>query len=212
MVGGINALLLNHDEIKIIGSLNFPIEHCLLCTQGTSYRDIKSVYSHYQALAQCSDFISELDLASHRYFDTAGAAKMISEKNLGSAAAIASQLAGDYYGLQVVKKNIENISHNRTRFIIIGKNKVSENPNCCSIVFSCKHSVGALGDLIKIFAKNKINLTRLESFYPGDGGLKFFADFQIPEQNQTMDKLFADFASSNQELKILGKYKEVEEK
>jgi len=212
VVGGINALLLGHDDIKIIGSLNFPVEHCLLCTAGASYRDIKCVYSHYQALAQCSNFISELNLTSHRYFDTAGAAKMISEKDLDSSAAIASQLAGEYYGLQVIKKNIENIAHNRTRFIVIGKNKVCENPNCCSIVFSCKHSVGALAELIKIFAQNKINLTRLESFYPGDGDLKFFADFQIPDQAQKMDKLFADFATSNQELKILGKYKEMVEK
>ncbi len=212
VVGGINALLLCHDQIKIIGSLNLPIEHCLLCPEGTNYRDIKCVYSHYQALAQCSNFISELNLASHRYFDTAGAAKMLSEKNLDSAAAIASGLAGEYYGLQVVKKNIENIPHNRTRFIVIGKNKKSDHPNCCSIVFSCKHSVGALGDLIKIFAKNKINLTRLESFYPGDGGLKFFADFQIPDEAEIMDKLFEDFAAKKQELKILGKYKELKEK
>ena len=212
VVGGINALLLGHDEIKIIGSINFPIEHCLLCTIGTSYRDIKCVYSHYQALAQCSNFISDLGLTSHRYYDTAGAAKMISEKNLDSGAAIASELAGEYYGLQIVKKNIENIAHNRTRFIIIGKNKKVENPNCCSIVFSCKHRVGALGELIQIFGRNKINLTRLESFYPGDGGLKFFADFQIPDEAEKMDTLFADFAASQQELKILGKYKELVEK
>ncbi len=212
VIGGVNALLLSHEDISIIGGMNFPVNHCLLCNQNANYRDLKNVYSHYQALAQCSDFIEDLELITHIYYDTAGAAKMISEKDPDSSAAIASELAAEFYGLKILKKNIANTPHNRTRFFIISKNEKPKTTNRCSIVFSCPHTVGSLGEIIKIFSDNKINLTRLESFYPGDGSLKFFTDFQLPENPEAFDKLLDILGEATIELKILGKYQEKEEK
>ena len=212
VIGGVNALLLSHEDISIVGGMSFPVRHCLLCNQNANYRDLKNVYSHYQALAQCSDFIEDLELITHIYYDTAGAAKMISEKDPVSSAAIASELAAEFYGLKIIKKNITNTPHNRTRFFIIAKNKEPKETNRCSIVFSCPHTVGSLGEIIKVFSTHKINLTRLESFYPGNGDLKFFADFELPENPEAFDKLMKILGKATIELKILGKYQEKEEK
>ena len=113
--------LIFHYRLNIYSEYFQKIEHNLLGLPGAKIKDIKNVYSHSQALSQCSKFIKENNLIEHVRADTAGSAKMISKNNKIEDGAIASTLSAETYGLNVIKKNIENEKGNLTRFLIMGK-------------------------------------------------------------------------------------------
>jgi len=118
---GIEYLIFKH-RLNIYKEHFQKIEHNLLGQPGAKLGDIKEVYSHAQGLSQCSKFIKENNLVEHIRADTAGSAKMISKTKDVNRAAIASSLSAQIYGLDIVKKNIENESGNLTRFLVMGKN------------------------------------------------------------------------------------------
>ena len=113
--------LLLKSSLKICGEAKIRIMHCLLAPPGTKIADIKEVYSHPQALAQCSNFLNSLNVESIPSYDTAGSAKTIMEKQICNAAAIASERAAQTYGLNILRRNIEDFSENYTRFFVIGR-------------------------------------------------------------------------------------------
>ena len=153
------------------------IEHNLLAVPGTKIPDIKNVYSHGQALSQCSNFIKSNNLNEHVRADTAGSAEMISRNKKKHEAAIASSLSAETYGLEIIQKNIENEKGNLTRFLVMGKNisqpEFGNGKYITSFLFKLKSKPAALYQSLGGFAINGVNLTKLQS-YPEKNTLHLF--------------------------------------
>ncbi len=207
-VDQVNDLLIEKD-LKIIAEINVPIHHCLLAPPETNYREIKSVYSHPQALSQCRGFISRNKLEPRQYYDTAGAAKMIAKDSPTTSAAIASKLCASIYSLEVLKENIEDHSSNTTRFVVISKNPAKEGGNKCSLVFSTAHKPGALFSVLKLFYEAKVNLTRIESrpIIKDPGKFAFLVDFEGMGSDQKISELLTKVEEETPTFKSLGFYK-----
>lgn len=208
IVGEVNSLLLKKD-LKVVDALDIAISHCLLMLPGTDYREIRNAYSHSQALSQCREFLSRNKLEPIPYYDTAGAARMISQKQLKGSAAIASRLSAKLYNLEIVKENTQDLDNNRTRFFIISKNDDRKNKGTkCSIVFSTEHKAGTLFSVLDQFAKAKINLTRIESVPSDPGEFAFFLDFQAEEGSPEVKAIFESLSKVTRNIKVLGFYNE----
>ena len=164
---GIEYLIFKH-RLNIYKEHFQKIEHNLLGQPGAKLKDIKEVYSHAQGLSQCSKFIKENNLAEHIRADTAGSAEMISKTKDIKQSAIASSLSAEIYGLEVVKKNIENESGNLTRFLVMGKNisqpEFKDKTYITSFLFKLKSKPAALYQSLGGFAINGVNLTKLQSY------------------------------------------------
>ncbi len=164
---GIEYLIFKH-RLNIYKEHFQKIEHNLLGQPGAKLKDIKEVYSHAQGLSQCSKFIKENNLAEHIRADTAGSAEMISKTKDVKQSAIASSLSAKIYGLEVIKKNIENESGNLTRFLVMGKNisqpEFKDKTYITSFLFKLKSKPAALYQSLGGFAINGVNLTKLQSY------------------------------------------------
>ena len=164
---GIEYLIFKH-RLNIYKEHFQKIEHNLLGQPGAKLKDIKEVYSHAQGLSQCSKFIKENNLAEHIRADTAGSAEMISNTKDVKQSAIASSLSAKIYGLEVIKKNIENESGNLTRFLVMGKNisqpEFKNKTYITSFLFKLKSKPAALYQSLGGFAINGVNLTKLQSY------------------------------------------------
>jgi len=208
----VNDLLVETDarKIKIVGEVKIPIHHCLLASPGTDYHEIKVVYSHPQALAQCRRFLAKYRLESRPYYDTAGAAMMLSKEKPRAAAAIASKLCAELYNLDVLFEDIEDNETNATRFLILSNEESNREGNKCSIVFSTEHKSGALFNILKIFSEAGLNLTRIESrpIRNDPGSYAFLLDFLGSDREE---KVIAALAKARKEtvvFKFLGCYNE----
>ena len=164
---GIEYLIFKH-RLNIYKEHFQKIEHNLLGQPGSKLKDIKEVYSHAQGLSQCSQFIKENNLIEHIRADTAGSAEMISKTEDTKKAAIASSLSAEIYGLEVIKKNIENENGNLTRFLVMGKNisqpEFKDKNYITSFLFKLKSKPAALYQSLGGFAINGVNLTKLQSY------------------------------------------------
>ena len=168
--GSIHAnfdLLLRYD-LHIIAEHEFRVEHYLLALPGVKREDIKKVMSHPQALAQCDNYLRDLGYTPTPTYDTAGSAKIIKEQNLLDCAAIASDLAGKTYGLDVVESNIEDHDNNFTRFLLLSRAPVSSliPPGMAaktSIVFVLPNLPGALYKAMACFSLRDIDFCKIES-------------------------------------------------
>ena len=164
---GIEYLIFKH-RLNIYMEYFQKIEHNLLGQPGAKINDIQEVYSHAQGLSQCSKFIIDNKLSEHIRADTAGSAEMISKTKNIKQAAIASSLSAKIYGLEVIKKNIENESGNLTRFLVMGKNisqpEFSNKKYITSFLFKLKSKPAALYQSLGGFAINGVNLTKLQSY------------------------------------------------
>jgi len=164
---GIEYLIFKH-RLNIYKEHFQKIEHNLLAQPGTKLKDIKEVYSHAQGLSQCSKFIKENNLSEHIRADTAGSAEMISKIKDKKQSAIASSLSAEIYGLEVIKKNIENEAGNLTRFLVMGKNifqpEFKDKTYITSFLFKLKSKPAALYQSLGGFAINGVNLTKLQSY------------------------------------------------
>ncbi|MYC96397.1 MAG: prephenate dehydratase [Caldilineaceae bacterium SB0661_bin_32] len=163
--GSINKasdLLLNHD-LRIQGEIMLRVQLNLLTVPGNGGK-IKQVRSHPQALSQCEGFLNRNCLEAVPWYNTAGSAKDLTacpEPNVG---VIASYLAAEIYGLEIVQRNIEDMSYNYTRFVVIGKGETGQTQNAkTSIVFTTPHNPDGLSTCIREFADRKIKLLRLVS-------------------------------------------------
>ena len=164
---GIEYLIFKH-RLNIYMEHFQKIEHNLLGLPGSKLKDIKEVYSHAQGLSQCSKFIKDNNLTEHIRADTAGSAEMISKNKNVKQAAIASSLSAKIYGLEVIKKNIENDNGNLTRFLVMGKNifqpEFKDKNYITSFLFKLKSKPAALYQSLGGFAINGVNLTKLQSY------------------------------------------------
>ena len=212
--GSINAVydLLLATKLSIVGEEVFPVQHCLLGIEKAPLSTIRRIYSHYQALAQCSDFLSRLkNCVQETYMDTAEAAKKISEDGDPEQAAIASEEAGRIYGLEVLKRNLANQRENYTRFVIIAPrpNQVDSRVPCkTSLVLSTGHHEGALLKALSILEHHKINLTKLES-RPMQGSpftYIFYLDFEGNTSDPKIQEALVGLSGATNYLRILGTY------
>ena len=164
---GIEYLIFKY-RLNIYSEYFQKIEHNLLSIPGAKLSDIKNVYSHSQALSQCSNFIKSQKFMEHVRADTAGSAEMVSKTKDKKNAAIASTLSAKTYGLSIIKKNIEDETGNLTRFLIMGK-KISQpefgnKKYITSFLFKLKSKPAALYQSLGGFAINGVNLTKLQSY------------------------------------------------
>ena len=147
------------------------MNHSLLAIEGASLRKIDTVYSHPQALGQCQKFLSRKQVKIVPYFDTAGAARFVAEKQSDSIAAIAGSHAGEEYGLNVLKSSIEDSKKNVTRIFVIEKmkklKKSTDGPlkstHKTSVVFALKNTPGCLHKCLSVFAIRDIDLSKIQS-------------------------------------------------
>jgi len=164
---GIEYLIFEY-RLNIYGEYFQKIEHNLLGLPGTEISEIKDVYSHSQALSQCSKFIKSNNLIEHVRADTAGSAEMVSNNKDKKMSAIASSLSAETYNLEIIKKNIENEKGNLTRFLIMGKNisqpEFTNKKYITSFLFKLKSKPAALYQSLGGFAINGVNLTKLQSY------------------------------------------------
>ena len=164
---GIEYLIFKH-RLNIYAEHFYRVEHYLLGLRGTKLKDIKNVYSHAQALSQCSEFIKKNNINENVRADTAGSAALISNNKNKNDAAISSKLSAEIYKLDVIASNIENEKGNVTRFLIMGKNvfqpEFGKDNYITSFLFKLKSKPAALYQSLGGFAINGVNLTKLQSY------------------------------------------------
>jgi len=208
--GSINQTydLLLETSLRIRGEAKVRVRHCLLVVPGTSIEELRVVYSHPQALAQCAGFLQKLGLETIPTYDTAGSAKMLAEKRL-KAGAIASERAAEIYGLTVLQKGIEDYPENFTRFFVLGRTGVPPTgKDRTSIVFATTHTPGSLHSALGELASRQINLTKIES-RPIRGTpweYNFFVDFEGHQYDTKVSEAIGALRKSTAMLKILGSY------
>lgn len=207
MVGPVNELLIN-TELNIVGAIEMPVHHSLLMVPGTDHREIREVYSHSQALAQCRRFLSRNNLVPVPFYDTAGAASMLAEKQPRGAACIAGKLAAELYNLEILKENIEDLNSNRTRFLLLSKTVPVDDGSKSTITFSTEHKAGTLFGVLELFARAGINLTRIESIPNEPGNYSFFLDFDGSVKDKTVVETLEKAEEQTSGFKVLGCYNE----
>ena len=206
---GIEYLIFEY-RLNIYAEYFQKIEHNLLSLPGAKISDIKEVYSHAQALSQCSKFIKSLNLIEHVRADTAGSAEMISTNNDRTKAAIASSLSATTYNLEIIEKNIENEKGNYTRFLIMGKNisqpKFGKKKYITSFLFKLKSKPAALYQSLGGFAINGVNLTKLQS-YPEKNTFDsyfFLCDLDGHIEDPKVQKSLEELGLHCQDFHVLG--------
>ena len=189
------------------------VSHNLLGIKNSKIQDIKTVRSHAQALSQCSKIILENNFKALVSADTAGSAKLISEKKDKREAAIASELAAKIYGLEILKRNVEDETGNVTRFFVMGKD--SEHPEylknkkyITSCIFKLKSIPAALYKALGGFATNNVNLCKLESFAVKNtfDQVQFYIEIESHIENSSLKKALEELGFHTQQLDILGVY------
>jgi len=206
-VDQVNRLLIN-TALNVVGAVELPIHLCLLALPGTDYREISDVYSHPQALAQCRRFLARNKLKPVQYYNTAGAAKMLTEKKLKGSAAIGSRLSAQLYDLEVIKEDIEDLDRNVTRFLVLSRDESREEGDKCSVIFSTEHKAGTLFRVLEVFARKDINLTRIESIPNEPGNYAFFLDFMGSNKDDKVVKALEEAEEITTDFKLMGCYKE----
>ena len=206
---GIEYLIFKY-RLNIYAEHFQKIEHNLLGQPGSSLSDIKDVFSHAQALSQCSNFITKNNLVEHIRADTAGSAETISKNKIKSEAAIASSLSAKIYKLKILAPNIENENGNTTRFLIMGKEVLQPNfgnkKYITSFLFKLKSKPAALYQSLGGFAINGVNLTKLQS-YPEQNSFEsyfFLCDLDGHIEDPKVQKSLEELGLHCQDFHVLG--------
>ena len=210
-VADIHYLLGGYD-LKIYSEHFQEINHHLMVKPGASLDTIKNVRSHSMAIGQCHAAIKKYNLDVIIMADTAGSAKFISEQGTMEDSAIASTLAADTYGLDIVDTNIQDMKSNTTRFLIMSKELQQERNENLSYLTSCIFEVksvpSALYKALGGFATNGVNLTKLESFIvDGDfNKAQFYIDLDGHAEDQSVKGALEELSFYTEKLKVLGVY------
>lgn len=203
--------LLPGSNTHIIGEYFLPIHFHLMAPKGAKIEGVKTVYSHVHALGQCRKVISELGLNAIVAADTAGSARMVSQKGDDSCAALAPKLAAELYELDILRENVEDADHNTTRFVVLSKTpEVPEQggPVMTSFVFQVRSIPAALYKAMGGFATNRVNMTKLES-YMLDGNFfatQFFAEVEGHPEDENVKLAFEELQFFCNKFDILGVY------
>ena len=206
---GIEYLIFKY-RLNIYSEYFQKIEHNLLAIKGSKISEIEHVYSHAQALSQCSKFIKSNNLIEHVRADTAGSAEMVSKSKDKKISAIASKLSAKTYNLEVIKENIENESGNLTRFLVMGKNILQptygKKKYITSFLFKLKSKPAALYQSLGGFAINGVNLTKLQSYPEKNTFDSFFflCDLDGHIEDPKVQKSLEELGLHCQDFHVLG--------
>jgi arogenate/prephenate dehydratase len=209
-----NYDLLVQNALTIVGEIELPVRHSLLALPGTRLEDLKHIYSHPQALAQCEHFLRSLTgveiVAS---YDTAGSAKMIREQHLAGVGAIASERAGAVFGLETLKAGIQDHDDNTTRFVVVTRAADAaafigdQAVNKTTIVFSLPNTPGALFKALSVFALREIDVTKIESRPTGrPWEYLFYLDLAIGQHELRCGRALSHLGEFAPSLTVLGSY------
>ena len=204
--------LLPQSGLFIVGEWFLPIRHQLMGPRGAKLSDIKTVESHVHAIGQCRNIIRKLGIKPIVASDTAGAARLIAERGDKSCAAIASRLAADIYGLDILAEDIEDETHNTTRFVILAREQLwaaqGSGPLVTTFVFRVRNLPAALYKAMGGFATNGVNMTKLES-YMVEGNFfatQFYADVDGHPDDRNLAYALEELKFFSKELRIVGVY------
>lgn len=204
--------LMPESGLHIIGEFFLPISHQLVAPRGATLETLKTVQSHVMALGQCRETLRNLGLKAVVGPDTAGSAREIAEANDITQGALASDLAAEIYGLDILKANVEDHAHNTTRFVIMSREDRRASANnglvVTTFVFKVRNVPAALYKAMGGFATNGVNMTKLES-YQLDGqffATQFYADVEGHPDDRSLTLALEELAFFSTELKILGVY------
>ena len=198
--------------LNIIGEFFLPLQHQLMAIKGATLATVKTAYSHPMALGQCRNMLRKLNIEPRIAADTAGAARRLAETTDKTRAAIASRLAAEIYGLDIIAEDIADEDHNTTRFIILSKEpewaKPKNGPVVTTFVFKVRNVPAALYKALGGFATNSVNMTKLES-YQLEGefvATQFYADIEGHPEDANVKLALEELAFYSSEVKILGVY------
>ena len=201
--------LLTRYDNYIVAETFLPVNHALLGVPGANLSDVKTVFSHPQALMQCSAFLNDNGLKQISVENTAVAAKRVVEEGDKSQAAIASEIAGKLYGLELLKPFIQNNQGNTTRFVILANRKVyQKDAGKISLCFELPHTSGSLYNMLGNFIFNHVNMMMIESRpIPGKNWeYRFFVDIEGNLQDAGVKNALRGIGAEAQNFKILGNY------
>ena len=201
-------LFLKYD-LKVCGEVIIRVSHCLVANIETTLKQVKTIYSHPQALAQCRNFLERSGWELIPTYDTAGSAKMLKEKALKDAAAIASEKAAELYGLKILAREIEDTPNNYTRFFVLSKDDSPKTGNDkTSIIFAAAHKPGSLYQALGEFAKRGISLTKIESrpTKQTPWEYNFYLDFEGHRSEPRCIEALEALKEYSAFIKILGSY------
>ena len=198
--------------LHIVGEFFLPIHFQLLAIPGATRDSLRTVHSHVHALGQCRRIIGELGLTPVIAGDTAGSAREVAEAADPSRASLATTLAGEIYGLQTLASDIEDESHNTTRFVVLAREREippnTGGPTVTTFVFRIRNIPGALYKALGALATNMINMTKLES-YMMDGEFAatgFLMDVEAHPEEPALARALEELAYFTDELDLLGVY------
>ncbi|WP_114395668.1 prephenate dehydratase [Oleisolibacter albus] len=204
--------LLPKGGLHIIGEHFQRVVHCLLAPQGATLEGLRSVHSHIQALSQCRGYLRARGLVPVTHADTAGAAADVAKWNDPAQGAIASDLAAEIYGLQVLARGIEDAQHNTTRFLVLARDAqmppAGQGTTVTSFVFRVRSVPAALYKALGGFATNGVNITKLES-YMVDGrftAAQFYVDVEGHPDDRSLQLALEELRFFAREVTILGVY------
>ena len=206
---GIEYLIFKH-RLNIYAEHFHKVEHNLLGIPGTKLKDIKNVYSHAQALSQCSEFIKKNKINENVRADTAGSAALISNNKNKYDAAIASKLSAEIYKLDIITSNIENEKGNVTRFLIMGKNisqpEFEKDNYITSFLFKLKSKPASLYQSLGGFAINGVNLTKLQSYQEKNSFSSYFfiCDLEGHIDDSKVQKSLEELGLHCEDFHVLG--------
>ena len=204
--------LLAQTTLSAVGEEVLKVEHCLVALQDVDPSQIRRVFSHPQALAQCSVFLGGLsDCRVESFTDTAMSVEKVRDEGDPHQAAIASERAAATYGLQVIARDIANQQQNYTRFLVVARKplRVDERIDCkTSLIFSTRHEQGALVRCLNVLADRGLNLTKLESRPRLHSPFEylFYVDFEGNVESEEVQKALEDMRAHTGSLKVLGSY------
>lgn len=200
--------LMDHD-LRIQAEVVLKVEHCLMAAPGTPLEEVRRAISHPQALAQCERTLRRLGIEPVAHYDTAGAARDLAAQPQSHTGAIASALAAETYGLDILAHNLEDLPSNYTRFFVLGLSDPPRNdPSKTSILFTTGHEPGALHAVLGELAEREINLTKIESRPRRNRPWHylFYVDFEGHSDDPAVQTALMGILKRASLLKVLGSY------
>ena len=204
--------LLPESGLFIVAEHFQRVNHQLLAPKGATLDGLREVHSHVHALSQCRNFIRKHDLTPAVHVDTAGAARDVAELNDPAVAAIASQLAAEIYGLNVLSSDIEDADHNTTRFIVMAREPMDpgrdSGPVMTSFIFQVRNVPAALYKALGGFATNGVNMVKLESYQLGGSfnATLFYADIEGHPSDRGVELALEELDFYTASVRIMGTY------
>jgi prephenate dehydratase len=205
--------LMPESGLHIVAEWFLPVRHQLMAPKGATLADIKTVESHVHALGQCRNIIRRLKIKAMVAADTAGSAREVAESGDKTRAAIASRLAAEIYGLTILAEDVEDETHNTTRFVVLAREAkwAKAGPPgsvITTFVFRVRNVPAALYKALGGFATNGVNMTKLESYMIGGNffATQFYADVEGHPDDRSVMLALEELAFFSKEMKILGVY------